>query len=341
MEGHVVAVGALDVEGLGLTARGVPEELLAGELHLDAAAADLLADPGVERLVVDVLLGAEAAADVGLDHADVAPGDAERLADDAANDVGNLRGAHADDLVALHVAVAHAGLDVDLGLLAALGVDGDVVVGGVVQGLVHGLVPRLGELVVGRDGAAVGGDVVGLALLDGHLGALHGLERVVDHGVLLVLHVDLAQSAVAGDGVLANDDGDVVAVDAHAVVEQLAVCLVALRCRGVRIPRVAGDGVGDVRHVEAREHGDDAGDLERLGGVDRDDAAVGDGRMEKLGLQARLRAQIVSELSSARHLIGGIDAHDRTTDFLELLHDSLPIKRSCRQTDFKTITRKN
>ena len=63
--------------------------------------------------------------------------------------------------------------------------------------------------------------------------------------------------------------------------------------------------------------------------------------MEKLGLQARLRAQIISELRSARDLIGGIDAHDWTADFLEFLHDSLPIKRSCRQTDFKIITREN
>jgi hypothetical protein len=177
---HVVAIGGLDVEGLGLASRGVPEELLAGELEAHAAATELLAEPGVQRFVVDVLLGAKATADVGLDHAHVAPGDAQCLADHTTHDVGNLGGGHADNLAALHVAEGGAGLDVDLGLLASLGVDDNVVVRRVVDGIVDGLVAVLGEVLGAREGAGVGHQVVWLDVLDRVLGALERLLGVVD-----------------------------------------------------------------------------------------------------------------------------------------------------------------
>ncbi len=325
VQAHVVAVGALDVEGLGLTAGGVPEQLLARELELDAAAAELLADPGVQGLVVHVLLRAETAADVGLDDADVAPGDAERLADDAAHHVRDLGRGDADELAALLVAVGDAGLDVDLGLLAALGMDLHVVVLGVLEGLLDRLVAGLGELVLGRTGQGVRDDVVGLALLDGRVRALHGLDRVVDDGVLLVLDLDELERAVAGDGVLAHDDGDVVAVDAHTGIEQLAVGLVALRGGGIGVPRVAGDRVADVGHVEAGVDGHDARDLERLARVDRQDLAVADRGMQQLCLQARLGAEVIGELRSSRDLVGGVHALDGTTDLLEPLHMSFPL----------------
>ena len=288
VEGHVVAIGALDVERLRLTARSGPEEFLARDLEPDASAAELLADPRIEGLVVDVLLRTETTADVGLDDAHVAPGNAKGLADDAAHDVRNLRRAHTDDLLALHVAVGDAGLDVDLRLLAALRMDGDVMIGGILEGLLHRLVAGLGELVLRRDRAGVGDDVVRLGLLDGHLGTLHGLDRVVDDGILLVLDLDQAQRAITSDGVLAHHDGDVVAIDAHAVVKQATVSLVTLGRGGVGIPGVAGHGIRMLGHVEACVDSNDARHLQCLRSVNRGDPTVCDGGVEELCLKARL-----------------------------------------------------
>ena len=319
---HVVAIGGLDVEGLGLASRGVPEELLARELEANATATNLLADPGVQRLVVDVLLGAKAAADVGLDHAHVAPGDAQGLADHAAHDVRDLGGGHADDLAALHVAERGAGLDVDLGLLARLGVDGDVVVRWVVDGVVHRLIAVLGQVLGAREGAGVGHEVIGLDVLHRVLGALERLLGIVDDGPLLVLDLNLAKRAVARNGVLGNDHGDVVTVDADAVVEELPVRKVALLGVAVGVPGVTGHGIGPVGHVEAGEDRHHAGDLLGLRGVHRDDPTVADRGVEDPRLKAGLGAEVVGEHGTSRDLVVRVDARDGTSDLPQLFHDS-------------------
>ena len=319
MQAHVVAHGRLDLEVLGLAAGRVPEALLAGKLQLHAAPANLVAQPSVQGLEVDVLLRAETAADVGLDHADAAPGDVERLADDAPADVRNLRGRDAGELAVLLVAVRDAHLDVGLALLARERVEGEVVVPGVANrvldaGVAHGL-----ELVFRRHGEGVADDVVRLALLHGRVRALHGLARVVRDGILLVLHLDLAERAVCRDLVLGDDGGNVVAVDAHAVVEQLAVCHVALLCGGGGIPGVPRDGELGVGHVEAGEDGHDARDCLRLRHVHGDDAAVSYGRVEDLGHEARLRAQVIREHGATGDLVTSVDALDLSSNLPVLL----------------------
>ena len=280
-----------------------------------------------------VLLGAEAAADVGLDDAHVSPGDAQRLADDAAHDVRDLRGRDTHDLVVLHVAVGGAGLDVHLGLLTALHVEAHVVVGRVVDGVLHGGVAEGGQLVVGGHREGVGHQVVGLAVLHGVLRAAlcgtkgQGLLGVVDHGPLLVLHLDELEGAVACHGVLGHHDADIVTVDAHAVVQELAVGDVSVRGVAVRVPGVAAHRVDNVGHVEAREDGHDARHLERLARVNGDDSPIADGGVQNLCLQARLWAQVVRELGATRDLVGGVHALDGTTDLLELFHTSLLLDR--------------
>ena len=323
MQAHVVTDARLDLEVLGLAPRGVPEALLARELELDAATTHLMAEPCVERLEMDILLGAKAAADVGLDHADAAPGNAEGLADDATADVRDLCRRDADDLAALLVAVRDTNLDVRLALLTSEGLNGEVVVLGVEKCVLDALVAHLPELLLWGHGKGVRDDVVGLALLDGHLGALHGLARVVDDGVLLVLDVDQAQRALGSNVVLGHDGCDVVSVNAHAVVQQPAVGDVALGRRGVRIPGVACDRIGEVGHVEAGEHTNDAGNLLRLVGVDRDDAAVSNGGVEYLCHQAGLGAEVIGKHRAARDLVVRVDALYGPTDLLIALHLSL------------------
>ena len=63
------------------------EGFLTRAVELDKTASDLRAAPGAQRLIQRVLLVAEAAADVWLDDADIAPRTAQGLSDDAAYDV--------------------------------------------------------------------------------------------------------------------------------------------------------------------------------------------------------------------------------------------------------------
>ena len=73
------------------------ERLLARAVELDEAAAHDGGEVGAQRLIQRVLLVAEAAADIRLDDAYLAPGDAESLPDDAADDVRDLCGGVDDD----------------------------------------------------------------------------------------------------------------------------------------------------------------------------------------------------------------------------------------------------
>ena len=181
-------------------------------------------------------------------------------------------------------------------------------------GVAHGL-----ELVFRRHGEGVADDVVRLSLLHGRVRAPHGLARVVRDGILLVLHLYLAERAVRRYLVLGDDGRDVVAVDAHAVVEQLAVGHVALCGGGGGVPRVPRDGKGGLGHVEAGEHAHDARHRLRLRHVHRDDAAVADGRVEDLGHEARLGAEVVREHGATGDLVTGVDALDLPADLPVLL----------------------
>jgi len=134
--------------------------------------------------------------------------------------------------------------------------------------------------------------------------------------------VDLLEGAVAGNRVLTHDHGDVVAIDAHAVVKQLAVCLVALGGGAVGIPRVACDRIAGVGHVKAGENRNDARHFLGLGRVDGHNAPVADRGVIDLCLEAGLGAQVIRELGASRHLVICVDAHDGATNLPELFHDA-------------------
>src|SRR5699024_7704324 len=105
-EGAVGTHPGDDVGADGVADAVGDEGLLAAAVQLHQPAAHLGAEPGAQGLVEGVLLVAEAAADVGLDDAHLAPGDSQRLADHAADDVGNLGGGGDDDAACLHLGKA-------------------------------------------------------------------------------------------------------------------------------------------------------------------------------------------------------------------------------------------
>ena len=155
------------------------EGLLPAALDFHRPAAELGRQPGAERLIERVLLVAEAAAYVGLYDAHLAPGYAQRLADDAPHDVRYLRrGDHH------HAAVLHIGPAVVVLYMAVLD-------GGRVVPALDLDEPRLldGLGVIARADAAVAEDVVLKALVQLRRALAHRLLHVEDEGQLLILHL--------------------------------------------------------------------------------------------------------------------------------------------------------
>ena len=80
-----------DVEPDGMAHTVGDKRFLARAVDADAPAVDLRGAPSAKRLIERVLLVAEAAADIGLDDLNVCPRSSQRLTDDPADDVGDLR----------------------------------------------------------------------------------------------------------------------------------------------------------------------------------------------------------------------------------------------------------
>ena len=309
-QAHVAVHRRRRVKGDGVAGAGVLEGLLPGDVQPDTAAPHLGGKPGVEGLVEHLLLVAEAAADVGLDHPDGAPADAHGLADHPADDVGDLGGGDHHDAPPLHPGVGDGVLDVAVLYLLGVVAPPELVIGGAGQHVLHAVEVRLRH---GRAEIHPGQDVVRVLLVEHRRALRHGLLRLQHHGVLLILHPDELQGPPGGDLVLRHHGGNVVAVDAHTAVEQLAVghVLVGL----LHAPGVAGGGVLDVRHVKAGQHLHHPG--QGLGGGDIHglDPAVGNGAVENLRLQHRTGAEIVGVFGAAGHLVGGVHAGDAPPDF--------------------------
>ena len=295
-DGAVFAQPRDDMRADGVADTVGDEGLLARAVELDTAAAHLRAAPGAQRLIQRVLLVAEAAADVRLDDADVAPRAADGLTDDAADDVRDLRGAGHDQTAVLLVAEAAVVLDVAVldrrRLVPALDLNK--------AGLLDGF------RVVACGGGRVLEDVVGELLVQLGRAGLHGLLHVEHERQLLVFDLDGAHGLHGRDLVLRDDGTDVVAVVAHVPVEQVPVGDVLVR--RIHRPRVTGGRERDVGHVEAGQDLHDAGDLLRLADVDRLDEAVRDGRVLDPDEQRILRGQIIIVFCPAGRLVEGVDA---------------------------------
>ena len=278
------------------------EGLLPAALQLYQAPAHLGAEPRAQGLVQRVLLVAEAAADIGLDDADLAPGDAQGLAHHPADDVGDLGGGDHHHPARLHVGKAAVVLNVAV-------LDG----GGVVPAL-HADQARLlpGGLIVALADVGVGQDVVREFLMDLGRAVLHGLLYVQHERQLLILHLQRPDRLGGGHLVLGHHRGHLVAVVADVAVQQQAVCHILVgRVRG---PGMARRGERNVRHVEAGEDLDHARNSLCRGGVDGLHVTVGDGGMTDLGHQGLPAAEVVHVLGAAGGLLIGVHPDDAFAD---------------------------
>ncbi len=252
--------------------------------------------PGAQRLIERVLLIAEAAADVGLDDADIRPGTAQRLTDDTADDVRDLRGGDDDDAAVFLIGVAAVILDMAVlhggRIVPALDLDES----------------RLGDRlgVIALADVRVLEDIVRIRLVEQRRAVLHRLLHVQHEGQLLILDLQRAHALHRRDLVLRDDDGDVVAVIAHVAVQKVAV-------RNVLMPRVHRPGVARrrkavLRRIKAREHLHDAGDGFCRGRVDGSDKSVRDGGVLDARIQRAGRHPILVVFRASGDLVERIHA---------------------------------
>ena len=182
--------------------------LLPAALQLHQSSSDLRGAPGAQGLIQRVLLVAKAAADIGLDDADLAPGNPQGLAHHPADDVGNLGGA--DHHHPARLLIGEAAVVFDVAVLD----------GGSVVPALHldeaGLPP--GGFIISPANVRVGQDVVLGPLLNLRRAVLHGFLRIQNKGQLLILHLQSPDRLGGGHLVLSDDHRHLVAVVADVPV---------------------------------------------------------------------------------------------------------------------------
>jgi len=313
-DGAVLLDAGAQADADGVAGAAGPEVFLAGELPEDGASGA----QGEQRDDVfeeDFLLGAEAAADAGLDDADFLDGDAEGLGDDAPAVEGHLGGGGDDD--------APGGVDVGQ---RRVGFDGAVLgVGGLV-GVVEGEIGVLHPLFEVAGLAADAGHEVFLRLVgdrDGHV----GLGLVVDdggavgHGFVdgkdgreqFVFDVDPGEGGLGLFGGLGGDGGDAIADKAHLGVEDERVI------RGGFGKPLAGGAVDVPGHVAMPQDGFHAGHFLGLGDVNGLDAGVGVGAPEHLDDEGVRGDEIADIGILAEGELHGVHLADGVVDLLEVL----------------------
>ena len=210
-------------------ARPVADEgFFPGNVQLDQMAAGLQAQPGAEGFVENVLLVAEAAADIGLDHPDFSPVHAQGLAHHPPDDVRDLGGGGHGDPAAFHFGKADEILN-----MAVLHHRRFVPAFHLRQA---GFLNRLRKIAVAD--LRVLQDVVREVFVQLRRAVLHGLAHIQHEGILLVFHADQPQGLRRRHLVLRHDGRDIVAVKPHPVREDQPVRhVLVIRIRGPRMPR--------------------------------------------------------------------------------------------------------
>ncbi|CAH0267232.1 hypothetical protein SRABI128_03297 [Microbacterium sp. Bi128] len=216
----------------------------------------------------ELLLATEAAADPVREHADAVALEAEDVREFVAGEERHLR-RRAEDEAALVVEPPDGSVRLERRVCDArrtpLAAHRGVARGeGFVDVAAVAGVEAGDDVAVGRHHPLLGGAV---GVQQGSAGAARvlGIEDGGEHGVL---HADRAAAGIRGLRRLGHDRGDPLAHVPHDVVEHARVVGI------VGAVFVAAGGVTDVGDVGVGEHRDDAGDRERVDGVDGGDPRV-------------------------------------------------------------------
>ncbi len=312
----------LDLDDAAGGRAGAAEHLLAAHHDLDRAAR-LLRQRQCHRLEIDQRLAAEAAADLGRHRADVGDVDAEQLGAIGAHHEMALARAP-DRALAVIADRDDAGMRLDIGLMHRLR-------------RVAALDRDLGVLPAGGDVALREGDPLGDIGRRGRLGVdargeqivvqerrarLHRLLDVDDVRQHLVLHLDQV-GGLLGDRRRGRSNRS----NRVAIIEHLAARHAVGR-EVAEVHRSLADESffrRDRWEIVARHHRLDAGQRQRLCGVDRQDAGVRVRAALYLAPQHAGHCHVGPEIGAADHLVDpvGTDrpgADDLQTCLVEIRH---------------------
>ncbi len=290
--------GGLEVELHGVAGAGVDEDLFPGEGVAHRAAVHRQAHGRHQRLHHHVLLGAEAAADEGLDHLHPAPGQPQGLGHHPAHDVGDLGGA-VDDDAPVAVPVGEGGVVLQVAVLDHAGLE---------VPFEHPVRARQFRLQVPVAVAEVGQHVAGPLLVQrrrpfgqGRLGGEHARQH-------LVVHPDQAQGLLGGGQVHRHHRRHRVPHEAGLGGEDEPVGHVpVVRVQG---PGVPGRAELDLRQVLGGEHRLHPRQGPRLGGVHPQHPGVGVGTAQHFAHQHVPLAEILRIARPAGDLVHCVQTRD-------------------------------
>ena len=211
----------------------------------------------------------ETAADIRFYDTDSAPVDAQRLADDTADDMRDLSGGGDVDAIAFHFRIADKVLDMTMldrrSVIPAFYFDQ------------AGFFDRL--FIVSLADRCVFQDVVRIFLVDLRRVVLHGFLHIHDKRVFFVFYFDGAESLCGSHFILGYNGGDIISVKTDFFGQDQSVGHVLVR-------RVCGPGMscgGEIVFLPDVKTGKDsynARDLLRLGSINGYDPSVCDRGMK-------------------------------------------------------------
>ena len=293
-----VGGGDAQVDLHGVAGAGVDEDLLPGEAAAHRAAVHGQGHGRHQRLDHHVLLGAEAAADVRLDHLHLAPAQAQGLGDDAPHDVRDLGGG-VDDDAAVAVHEGEGGLVLQVAVLDDAGLELPF------EHPVGGAELRVDVPVLGAERAD---DVAGPLLVQ-HRGAfLHGVLGGEHERQHLVLHVDEVQRLLGREQVHRHHRGDGVAHEPGLLGEDQPVGHIPVgHVQGPGVPGGAELAGGQVLGQDDRlDPGQGPGPVR----VDAGDPGMGVGAAQDLAHQHAPLEEVLGVAGPARHLGDGVQPLD-------------------------------
>ena len=269
--------------------------VLPGNIQLHQMSSHLHTEPCTERLIEDILLIAESAADIRLDNPDLPPADAQRLADHTADNMRDLSRGNHRNAFSLHLRIADEVLD---------------------MAVLHGrrLIPAFhpGQslflnrfLIIPLSDGRMLQNIVRVLLMDLGRSVLHGFLYIQNKRILFILHLDRADRLCGGHFILRHHRGDVVSIEADLFRQDQTV-------RHILMPRIRGPWMACRRkimlllHVETSEYPDHAGYFFRFARIYGYHPSMSNRGMQYLCNIRAFVAQVIRILGTPDHLVIGI-----------------------------------
>ena len=290
--------------------------LLPRDIQLDQMAAGLYAQPRAQRLIQDILLVAEAAADIRFFNPDLPPVHSNGLTDDPSHNMRDLGRRNQMEPFSLHLRVADKVFYMTVldsgSFIPALYLDES------------GLLNRI--LIIAPVYTGVPEYIIGVCLMQLRRPVLHGLLRIQHKGILLITDPDQANSLSSSHFIFRNHCCDVISVEAHCVRQDQAVShILMLRFHG---PGVPGRGkIAFFFQVKTGEDPDHTFHFFRFRCIDRKNLAMCNRGMQYFGNVCSFIAEIVGISGPPGYFVVSI----HTLNAFSSIHRPFPLSSICNK----------